>query len=166
MSEKEAFVEQLERLLAWLPTCTKRFVDIGIDISAPDYSESFLAFLRFRSPLTRGCAGAGPKYWLRSLSATAASLHETPQGGLMLVEMSDTGKEDPALHTSFYDDNAVLNIEFVCKKCDETSASDGDGGMRQSVRLTILAEGTYWIQAACGYGGVGTNGDEIKRYGF
>jgi len=165
MGQREEFEAQIVHLLAWLRTCTERNVDINGDIATQCYKENFLMFLKFRFLKMRSCYGNGPKDWLRSLAATAASLHQTPLGGLMLVEMFDTGKEDPALHTSFYDDNAVLNIEFVCKKCDETSASDGDGGMRQSVRLTILAEGTYWIQAACGYGGVGTNGDEIKRYG-
>ena len=143
MSEKEVFVAHLERFVAWM----RSHINIRSDIPAQDYSESFIAFLAFRFPVTRGFSDNSPAGWLRSLAATAGSIHEMPRGGcLMLVEMSDAqAPEDPVQHRTYHDDRGVLHIEFMCKRSAPLVEDDDEEQKGQVVRLTNLTDGSHWI---------------------
>ena len=95
----------------------------------------------------RGGSDNSPARWLRSLAATAGSLHEMPWGGcLMLVEMSDAqAPEDPVQHRTYHDDRGVLHIEFMCKRSAPLVEDDDEEQKGQVVRLTNLTDGSHWI---------------------
>jgi len=67
MSDKEAFLAHVAKLVAWLHTCGPDRVDARSDIRVEDYSQGFVVWLISRFPPWHGLPTNRPDMWMRSL---------------------------------------------------------------------------------------------------
>jgi len=171
MSDKEVFLAQVHKLVAWLKTCQLPDVQAGRDVQASDYNEKFFKWLTVRFATKHGRRQNGiqgqlgktkeerelllhttPQMWIEGLEAACAHLHEVKSFGnsrLLVIEMTDyCGAHPPVQHVPYYDKIGVFNLEFICAK--ESVNTTG----RHQIRLTDVGQGTYGnIGSKCFWGG-------------
>jgi len=179
MSEKELFLAQVQKLVAWLNTCQLPDVRAGRDVQAHDYNERFFKWLtvRFRTKHGRKENGINwqlgktaeerglllnttPQMWIAGLKDACMCLHEVgPPGNsrLLLIEMTDNREGcAPVQHRPYYDKMGVFNLEFICSK------HDADTTGCHEIRLTDVGQGTYGvIGSKCFWGGVDYAGKQM-----